>query len=202
MSWIRLTDTFPEDDKVDGLSDRAFRMFVTGLCYCGRNLTDGYLTTKAISTVAASSGVPKRSISTVVSELETVGLWHRYAHGYWTPKYLDYNPSAEQVRADRAKAKSRMQRIRSGERSGEHQGELTGSFGRSSGEQGESVRAKFCDPDPTRPDPSSGSSTVSNPSSVPVVPEREGGDFEPEHPENLPPELASRIETATRSWPA
>jgi hypothetical protein len=192
---VRLTDTFPEDDKVDGLSDRAFRMFVTGLCYCGRNLTDGYLTTKAIGTVAASSGVPKRSISYVVSELETVGLWHRYAHGYWTPKYLDYNPSAEQVRAERAKAKSRMRRIRSGERSGEQQGEQE-ELVRAN------VRAKFGDPDPTRPDPSSGSTTVSNPSSVPVVPEREGGDYEPEHPENLPPELASRIESATRVFPA
>jgi hypothetical protein len=169
MSWIRLTDTFPEDDKVDGLSDRAFRMFVTGLCYCGRNLTDGYLTKKAIGTVAASSGVPKRSISTVVSELETVGLWHRYAHGYWTPKYLDYNPSAEQVRADRAKAKSRMRRIRSGERSGEQQGKQEGSVRAN-------VRAKFGDPDPTRPVTPNGSSTVSYiPPSLPVVPGREEG---------------------------
>jgi hypothetical protein len=168
MSWIRLTDTFPEDDKVDGLSDRAFRMFVTGLCYSGRNLTDGYLTTKAVTTVAASSGVPKRSISTVVSELETVGLWHRYAHGYWTPKYLDYNPPAEQVRADRAKAKSRMRRIRSGERSGEQEGE-----------QGRDVRAnvreKFGDPDPTRPVTPSGSSTVSDTPTHPVVPDEVGG---------------------------
>jgi hypothetical protein len=127
MSWIRLTDTFPEDDKVDGLSDRAFRMFVTGLCYCGRNLTDGYLTTKAISTVAASSGVPKRSISTVVSELETVGLWHRYAHGYWTPKYLDYNPSAEQVRGEKPDAKDPFGR----------------TFGRTSGRTHRLVRTKF-----------------------------------------------------------
>jgi hypothetical protein len=30
----------------------------------------------------------------------------------------------------------------------------------------------------------------------------DGGDYEPEHPENLPPELASRIESATRVFPA
>jgi hypothetical protein len=193
MSWVRLTDTFPEDPKVDGLSDRAFRLFVTGLCYSARNLTDGYLNAKALQVVAASVGMRKTAKNRAENELETVGLWCKYGDGFWTPKYLEYNPAAEQVRAERAKAKSRMKRLRSGEltpeRSGEQDDVFGGTFGRSSG-----VRSGT----PTRPDPSKGS-TVSDYPTVPVVPEPEGGDFEPEHPENEPPDLP--LETVLRGMP-
>ena len=41
MTWLRIDDCMPDHPKVDGLSDRAFRAHVTGLCYCARHLTDG-----------------------------------------------------------------------------------------------------------------------------------------------------------------
>jgi hypothetical protein len=176
MSWVRLTDTFPEDPKIDGLSDRAFRLFVTGLCYSARNLTDGYLTEKTLDVVAASAGVPRRSLKLALNELEVCRLWHRYGSGYWIEKYLEYNPSAAQVRTDRAKAKSRMRRIRSGEQTAER-----------SDEQEANVRAKFGDPDPSRPVTPSGSSSVSTPSFPPVVPESEEGfQHEEEDPWHAP----------------
>lgn len=41
--WLRLDAGFPEHPKVVGLSDAAFRLAVSGMCYARRNLTDGFL---------------------------------------------------------------------------------------------------------------------------------------------------------------
>ncbi len=43
MSWIKLDDALPSNRKIKDLSDRAFRLYVYGLCYCGRDLTDGII---------------------------------------------------------------------------------------------------------------------------------------------------------------
>jgi hypothetical protein len=43
MTWIKLDDNFPDHIKVTDLSDKAFRLYITLLCYCNRLLTDGYV---------------------------------------------------------------------------------------------------------------------------------------------------------------
>lgn len=106
MTWVKLTDGFPEDPRIEHLSDRAFRFHVTALCYCARNLTDGYLTPKAATLTALVAGYKKPDV--LVDELVTAGLWTKNGEGWWIPKFLDYNQSAEEVREARAKARQRM----------------------------------------------------------------------------------------------
>jgi hypothetical protein len=43
MTWIKLDDNFPDNPKIRGLSNEAFRLYIELLCYCGRLLTDGYI---------------------------------------------------------------------------------------------------------------------------------------------------------------
>ena len=45
MSWAKLDDRFPDNKKVAGLSNSAFRLHVTALCYAADQLTDGFLAT-------------------------------------------------------------------------------------------------------------------------------------------------------------
>jgi hypothetical protein len=99
MAWVKLTDVFPEDPKVEQLSHRAFRLHITALCHCARNLTDGRVTKKALKVVAASAGVAPKA----ADELVGASLWEANGDGYVIPKYLDYNPSADTVREVRAK---------------------------------------------------------------------------------------------------
>ena len=40
-TYIRLHDGMPDHPKIDGLSDRAFRLLVETWCWCSRHLTDG-----------------------------------------------------------------------------------------------------------------------------------------------------------------
>lgn len=90
MTWVRVDDRFPDHPKVRGLSDRAFRAHVTGLCYACAYLTDGWVPPSVVTIKAAA-------------ELVQAGLWHETpaTNGYWINDFLDYNPSREKVESDR-----------------------------------------------------------------------------------------------------
>jgi hypothetical protein len=65
VTWIKLDDRAPRHPKIAGLSDRAFRWWVQGLCYASEFLTDGVLV------AAFTRTVPAR----VYNELFDAGLW-------------------------------------------------------------------------------------------------------------------------------
>jgi hypothetical protein len=97
MTWARLDDGFPQHPKVIGLSDAAFRLHVSAVCYCARNLTDGAIPKAALKVLGGSARH--------VAELHTAGLWEAAGNGFTVHDYLDYNPSAKQIDSKR-KAKS------------------------------------------------------------------------------------------------
>ena len=45
-TYIRVHDGMPDHPKIDALSDGAFRLLITGWCYCARYLTDGRIPEK------------------------------------------------------------------------------------------------------------------------------------------------------------
>lgn len=111
MAWLRIDDGFVDHERVENLSDKAFRLHVTAMCLCARKLTDGHLSTKDIKVARTLVGAGPRT----VDELRTAGLWEQNGDdGLKVRDYLDYNPSAEDVREERRKAADRMRQIRSG----------------------------------------------------------------------------------------
>lgn len=94
MTWVRLDDGFTEHSKIHGLSDRAFRLHVTALCYCGRNLTDGHITARALKVLLAACSATKRHV------LELVGtkVWEVEDDGHQIHDFNDLNPTAAEVR--------------------------------------------------------------------------------------------------------
>lgn len=42
--WVKINDQMPNDPEIDALSDGAFRLYVSALCYCQAERTDGYVT--------------------------------------------------------------------------------------------------------------------------------------------------------------
>lgn len=99
MSWIKLDDGFNEHPKIADLSDRAFRVHVAALCYCGRNLTDGRIPQAVVRTISLG----RRQ---AVSELTAAGLWHENGTGYLINDYLDYNPSKAEVEEERERKRA------------------------------------------------------------------------------------------------
>lgn len=94
MTWVKLDDTFPEHSKVISLSDKAFRLHVTAICFAAKNETDGEIPRAAL---ARLGGSPK-----IAHELHEVGLWETTSRGGWVVHdYLEYNRSRAELEAER-----------------------------------------------------------------------------------------------------
>jgi hypothetical protein len=104
MPWVRLDDRFPSHRKVALLSDRAFRLYVSALCWSSENLTEGRILEKELPLIARVRG-PK----TVAAELEAAGLWDRVEAGWAIHDYLEYNPDRAKVKAEREANAARQQ---------------------------------------------------------------------------------------------
>lgn len=96
MTWVRIDDEFGEHPKIAALSSPAFRAHVLALCYCNRNLTDGYI---PLSVAKMLTGSARR-----LTELVEGELWERDENGgYQIHDYLEYNPPREWVEDQRKK---------------------------------------------------------------------------------------------------
>lgn len=107
MPWVKLDDRFPSHRKVALLSDRAFRLHVSAICWCAENLTDGRIGDRELPLVAHIRG-----IKATAKQLEEAGVWDRVEGGWLVHDYLDYNPSRDQVLAERKKNAERQERWR------------------------------------------------------------------------------------------
>jgi hypothetical protein len=103
----------PGHPKVIGLSDGAFRLYVAGLCYSARHLTDGVI---PVSQVPILTPAYRK---THLAELTDRALWAPIADGKWYEihDYLDWNFSRETVQKRRDMA-SRAARKRWGDQGG------------------------------------------------------------------------------------
>lgn len=109
MAWVRLDDKVMTSPKIYGLSDKAFRLWVWGLCYCQQHLTDGQLPTTAISSMPAR-------LRRASSDLAQAGLWTQQPGGGFTVRdFLQWNDSKAVIAQKREAAKSRMRGFRSRE---------------------------------------------------------------------------------------
>jgi len=107
MTWIKIDDSFPNHPKVIGLSDKAFRIHISGLCYCGTYLTDGYVPMTAVSKWADED-------MSVVVELVNAGLWRDAVqeNGFRIHDYLAHQTSKQQVEDKRGALRERQKRYR------------------------------------------------------------------------------------------
>lgn len=110
MAWVRVDDSFADHPKVIEAGPMASWLYVCGLTYCARLLTDGFIPDGQVRKLADLDGAKQ-----LAEKLVEVGLWERADDGYRVHDYLEYNPTADKVRADRKAAQERMQRHRSGE---------------------------------------------------------------------------------------
>lgn len=94
--WAKVDDAFPDHPKVVAAGPLAGWLFVTGLCYCGKYLTDGFIPAaqvKRLADVDDPDGLAQRLVE--------VGLWEPVDGGFRVHDYLDWNPSAAKVKVER-----------------------------------------------------------------------------------------------------
>lgn len=107
MPWVKLDDRFPSHRKVSLLSDRAFRLHVSALCWASENLTEGRILDRELSVVSRIRGAKGAA-----QELEEARLWDRIDGGWEIHDYLEYNPDRARVQADREANAARQKAFR------------------------------------------------------------------------------------------
>jgi hypothetical protein len=111
MSWVKLDDQFFRHPKVIEAGRDARELYVASLCYSAAALTNGFIQSAALRKIAMDADIDEWD--TAADRLVDAGLWEQVAGGWQVHDYLEYNPSADKVRAERSAARERMQRNRS-----------------------------------------------------------------------------------------
>jgi len=106
LGWVRIDDNFSDHPKVIALSDAAFRLFITGLCYSNRQLTDGLIPYQIVSNWVGDNPFKPSD------ELEDQNLWERVDKGFLIRSYTEYQPTREKVNKKRDEAKLRLKKFR------------------------------------------------------------------------------------------
>lgn len=110
MTWIRLDDNFPDHPKVLTLSDEAFRLYISGLCYSSRYLTDGVLLEAVTERLLIAR--TSESLSKSREELVNAGLWLSHEKGWEIAGYHEYQSTKEQVEQAKLANRERVARWR------------------------------------------------------------------------------------------
>ncbi|MBE3589986.1 MAG: hypothetical protein IMW98_08510 [Firmicutes bacterium] len=135
MAWVKIDDHFDEHPKLARVGPVGWGVWLAGLAYCNRNLTDGFIPRSVAATLACfevvdsegrvwslarTSGMVGEDVDStwVIELLVDAGLWEEVPGGYRVHDYLDYQPSKEQVISEREAARRRMANVRARRKSG------------------------------------------------------------------------------------
>lgn len=150
MPWVKIDDGFAEHPKIEEAGPLAGFLHVAALCYCNRQLTDGFIPENKVGRLADIPNVKRH-----IAALCAVELWHPVDGGYQIHNYLEFQPSRAKVEAEREEARKRMARARAAKKNKDDDGDpfddgdadVLEMFARTGAERSGEVRS-------TRPDPS------------------------------------------------
>lgn len=137
MGWVRIEDGYAEHPKLLAVGPLGLALHVAALCWCNRQLTDGFVPYGALATLLpvpdpdtyaehAAQGIGHGAQDTehwawgigwptpkeVARALVRVGLWEKRNGGWQIHDYLQFQFSRDEVLAKREAAKERMARVR------------------------------------------------------------------------------------------
>jgi hypothetical protein len=101
MTWANVDDLFPEHPKVLAAGGDAAWLYICGLCFTNRNLTEGRIP-KAVVPRLSDRKAPMR----LAKRLVDVGLWHEDEDAYVIHDWEKYNEGAEKVKARKEQARN------------------------------------------------------------------------------------------------
>lgn len=131
MGWVRVSDDYYDHHKFSGVGPLENALWLAGLAWCNRNLSDGVIPRSTVLRLVDWEGVlgvlleadPSNDLSnavtngvrnsrvaaTVSARLVKAGLWAETETGYEVHDYLVYQRSAHQI-AEAAKANAARQK--------------------------------------------------------------------------------------------
>ena len=126
MPWVKIDEKFYQHPKVVEVGPLGMAMQVAALCYCNQNLTDGFVPYNAADTllpwkflgedtdrgrklyrISVSCGMHGEDATAgfVIELLLDAGMWEEVDGGYQIHDFKDYQPTKEEVLAERDRKK-------------------------------------------------------------------------------------------------
>lgn len=105
-TYIRLDDHLSENPKIVKAGERAELLYVRGLQYCGRQLTDGRIPKDFAHRLLNKGG------ETEAARLCKEGLWVDHGDDYAVHDYLEHQRSRAEVEEQRRKSRDRQRKHR------------------------------------------------------------------------------------------
>lgn len=87
-AYVALDHGMPENPKVVGLDDAAFRLYIEAICYCSRQQSDGAIPPAALRRLGSTESA---------DALLTAGLLEKQDHDWAVHDYLLHQRSAEEI---------------------------------------------------------------------------------------------------------
>lgn len=103
MPWFKIDDGWHSHPKVVEAGNAAAGLWVRIGSYCSQYATEGFIPARTANQLGA-----KRELT----RLQSVGLLVAVEGGYLIPDFLEYNPTAEQVKAQRKATAERQRKWR------------------------------------------------------------------------------------------
>jgi len=112
MGWVRVSDDFYDHERFSNVGPLGIAVWIVGLAYCNRNLTNGHIPRGAAHRLLHIDGLGiytgtmsgrDAEVSDGIDELVGAGLWIEDGRDYLVRDYLDYQPSADEMKARREK---------------------------------------------------------------------------------------------------
>jgi len=111
--WVKLDDHFPDHPKIVAAGPMAAFLYVAGLCYANRLLTDGFIPKNQVTRLLPENG--HKNGTDLAAKLCTVGLWlpvKGEVEGFQVHDFLKYQPSKRKVLKERKQTAKRQQQWR------------------------------------------------------------------------------------------
>ena len=97
MTWVKLDDQFADHPKVVAAGPMAAWLYVCGLTYAARLMTDGYIPNAQVRRLADIEGADEQA-----QRLVDVGLWEVVEDGFQIHDYEDYQLTRADIEKKRA----------------------------------------------------------------------------------------------------
>lgn len=91
MAWVRVDDQFPDHPKVIALDLASSGLWLHGLCYANRHLTDGFVPAALVRRVGDETA------EAAAARLVSAGLWEPVDGGWVVHDYAEYQRSREEI---------------------------------------------------------------------------------------------------------
>jgi len=120
VTWIRIDDGILDNPKIAKVGVTGFALYVAGLVFCGRNLSNGFIPKERALLLLPLDAEDLRD-SRTISALISQNLWEICEGGYQVHDYLKYNRSRASVLRERASARQRSRRVRANFKRSSHE---------------------------------------------------------------------------------